>query len=75
MEAHLNYWDVSSLRFTRQGDCNMKGYLYVVEIYKNKEYVPYSVRKTQDAAELVRKNAERTTNSKYRVEKYERKRK
>jgi hypothetical protein len=53
----------------------MKGYLYVVEIYKNKEYVPYSVRKTQDAAELVRKNAERTTNSKYRVEKYERKRK
>lgn len=48
----------------------MKGYLYVVEILRNKEYVPFSTRKTQDAAELVRKNAEMTTNSKYRIRKY-----
>lgn len=50
----------------------MKGYLWVVEVSKCKEYVPYSTRKTQDAAELVRKNAERTTEGKYRVKKYER---
>jgi len=53
----------------------MKGYLYVVEVKKNKEYVPYSTRKTRDAADLVRKNAERTTTGKYRVSKYERVRK
>lgn len=50
----------------------MKGYLYVVEVSKCKEYVPYSTRKTQDAAELVKVNAERTTEGKYRIRKYER---
>lgn len=50
----------------------MKGYLYVCEILKNKEYVPYSARKKQVDAELVKRNAERMTADKYRVEKYER---
>lgn len=50
----------------------MKGYLYVVEVMKCKEYVPYVARKTQDAADLVKRNAERTTTDKYRVMKYER---
>jgi hypothetical protein len=53
----------------------MKGYLYVVEVLKCKEYVPYVSRKRQDDADLVRKNAERTTTGKYRVSKYERVRK
>ena len=53
----------------------MKGYLYVVEVMKCKEYVPYSTRRTQDAAELVKLNAERTTEGKFRISKYERVRK
>lgn len=53
----------------------MKGYLYVVEVMKCKEYLPYVARKTQDAADLVKRNAERTTTGKYRVSKYERVRK
>jgi hypothetical protein len=48
----------------------MKGYLYVVEVLKCKEYVPYIARKRKRAAELVKANNERYSQDKYRVRKY-----
>ena len=48
----------------------MKGYLYVVEVLKCKEYLPYIARKRKRAAELVKANNERYSQDKYRVRKY-----
>jgi len=50
----------------------MKGYLYVVEVLKCKEYLPYIARKRKRAAELVKANNEKYGGETYRVEKYER---
>ena len=48
----------------------MKGYLWVVEVSKCKEYVPYVARKRKEDAELVKANNEKYSQDKYRVRKY-----
>ena len=70
MATHLNNRNVSSMRFTGQGDDPMKGYLYVVEVKRNKEYVPYVARKRKEDAELVKANNEKYSVDQYRVRKY-----
>ena len=53
----------------------MTNYVWVCEIKKNKEYVPYVARKRHDEAELVKQNNERCSDDKYRVERYVREKK
>jgi hypothetical protein len=53
----------------------MTNYLYVVEIKKNKEYVPYIARKRKRDADLVKANNETYSGDKYRVERYVREKK
>ena len=48
----------------------MTNYLWVIETLKGREWVPYSVRKTHDAAELRKSNLERTETGKFRIRKY-----
>jgi len=48
----------------------MTNYVWVIEIKKNREYIPFSVRKTQAKAELVKKNNEKLYPSKFRVKRY-----
>jgi hypothetical protein len=53
----------------------MTNYVWVIEIKKNREYVPFSVRKTQVKAELVKENNEKMYPSKFRVKRYLREKK
>ena len=48
----------------------MTNYLWVIETLKRREWVPYSVRKTKEGAELVLANNERSGNGKFRIRKY-----
>jgi hypothetical protein len=48
----------------------MTNYLWVVEIQKAREWVPYIARKRREDAELVKENNERYSRDKYRVRKY-----
>jgi hypothetical protein len=48
----------------------MTNYLWVCEIFKNREWVPYVARKRKEDAELVKENNERYSRDKYRVRKY-----
>ena len=48
----------------------MTNYVWVVEIMRNREYVPFSVRRTEKAANLVKENAERTEPGRFRVSRY-----
>lgn len=48
----------------------MTNYVWVIEIKKNREYVPFSVRKTQAKAELVKENNEKLYQAKFRVKRY-----
>jgi hypothetical protein len=55
---------------TLQGKSEMTNYLWVVEIQKAREWVPYIARKRKEDAELVKANNERYSQDKYRVRKY-----
>jgi hypothetical protein len=48
----------------------MTNYLWVVEIQKGREWVPYVARKRREDAELVKANNEKYSKDKYRVRKY-----
>mgnify|MGYP001160578153 FL=1 len=48
----------------------MTNYLWVCEILKHREWVPYVARKRKEDAELVKANNERYSQDKYRVRKY-----
>jgi hypothetical protein len=50
----------------------MTNYVWVVEIKKNREYVPFSTRKTKEKAEIVKANNERLYPEKFRVKRYSR---
>jgi hypothetical protein len=60
---------------SHNGDYSMTNYVWVVEIKKNREYVPFSTRKTQAAAKLVKTNNERLYPEKFRVKRYLREKK
>jgi len=48
----------------------MTNYLWVCEILKGREWVPYVARKRKEGAELVLANNERSGNGKFRIRKY-----
>jgi len=48
----------------------MTNYLWVCEILKGREWVPYVARKRKEDAELVKSNNEKYGADKYRVRKY-----
>lgn len=48
----------------------MTNYLWVVEILKGREWVPYIARKKREDAELVMANNEKYSADKYRIRKY-----
>lgn len=50
----------------------MTNYLWVCEILKGREWIPYVARKRKVDAYLVKENNERCSQDKYRVRKYER---
>ena len=47
----------------------MTNYLWVVEIKKNKEWIPFIARKRKEQAELAKENSDKY-GGKYRVRKY-----
>ena len=53
-----------------QGKNVMTNYLWVCEILKGREWVPYIARKKREDAELVKANNEKYSQDKYRVRKY-----
>ena len=48
----------------------MTNYLWVCEILKGREWVPYVARKRREDAERVKQNNEKCSSDKYRVRKY-----
>jgi hypothetical protein len=48
----------------------MTNYLWVCEILKGREWVPYIARKKREDAELVMANNEKYSADKYRIRKY-----